>query len=192
MAMRNAMSRKQPNAPSRGSGRPSEYSDKIAERLCDALSNGASLRKACATKGMPAPATVYRWLRGNREFREQYARAREMQADRLFDEILEIADNTHGDVVEIKQEDGSSVVRANHANVHRARLQVDARKWIAAKLAPRKYGDHTTVSAPGLDDEGKPLVPVINLYGRPAPGAVEREQERRERLDSACGDKRER
>jgi hypothetical protein len=101
----------------------------------------------------------------------------------LFDEILEIADNSDRDLIKVNQEDGSTVVRANHANVHRARLQVDARKWIASKLAPQKYGDHGTVFAPGLDEHGKPVAPVINLiYERPGQGGVEAEQARLEQL----------
>jgi hypothetical protein len=80
-------------------------------------------------------------------------------------------------------QDGSTVVRANHANVHRARLRVDARKWVASKLAPKKYGDHATVFAPGHDEDGKPVAPVINLiYERPAQGEVEAEQARQEEL----------
>jgi hypothetical protein len=165
---RKQKSEQQPSHLARGPGRPSEYSKKIAERLCEALANGASLRKACAAKDMPAPATVYRWLRGNREFQEQYARAREIQADLLFDEILEIADNAEGDFIEVKQGDGTTVLRTNHENVHRAKLRVDARKWVAAKLQPRKYGDRTTTLAPALDQDGKPVRPVINLYGLPS------------------------
>src|SRR5262249_19216088 len=159
--------KRQPNGRPGGRGRPSEYSDEIGERLCEALASGQSLRKACEPKDMPSPATVYRWLRGRKDFREQYARAREMQADLLFDEILEIADNTNGDVVEVKQGD-ETVLRPNHANVHRARLQVDARKWVVAKLAPKKYSDTQALLAPHLDDEGKPVGPTLNIiYEKP-------------------------
>ena len=72
-----------------------------------------------------------------RPFRDQYARAREEQADKLFREIIEIADDKSGDC--ITTSDGKRIV--DHENIQRSRLRVDARKWAAARLAPRKYGD---------------------------------------------------
>ena len=166
--MTKAKVRKQPSALGRH-GRPSEFSDQIADMICLHIADGESLRSICQDKAMPDRSTVFRWLAQKKEFRDQYARAREMQADLLFDEILEIADNTNGDVVEMKQDDGSTMVRANHANVHRARLQVDARKWVVAKLAPKKYSDTQALLAPAVvDDDGKPVGPRINIiYEKP-------------------------
>jgi len=63
-------------APKRPRGRPSLYSDELAERICDLLSVGHSLRKICERKGMPERRTVLRWLAQHDEFRHQYARAR--------------------------------------------------------------------------------------------------------------------
>ncbi len=73
----------------------------------------------------------------HRDFLEQYTRAREMQADTLFDEALEIADETSDDW--ITTEDGKKVL--DHEHVQRSRLRVDTRKWAAGKLAPKRYGD---------------------------------------------------
>src|SRR5260370_2842775 len=72
-----------------------------------------------------------------RDFRDQYARAREEQADKLFREIIEIADDASGDYVTTS--DGKTIV--DHEHIQRSRLRVDARKWAAARLAPKKYGD---------------------------------------------------
>ncbi len=71
------------------------------------------------------------------EFRTQYAHAREMQADTLFDEALEIADEASEDWTTAK--DGTRVL--DHEHVQRSRLRVDTRKWAAGKLAPKRYGD---------------------------------------------------
>lgn len=60
--------------------------------------------------------------------------------DILFDEILEIADNDGKDLIEEGEGDKKRVV-LNHANVQRARLRVDVRKWMVSKLAPKKFGD---------------------------------------------------
>ncbi len=65
------------------------------------------------------------------------ARAREERADRYFEEIIEIAKDSSGDYT--VDRNGEWVV--DHENIQRSRLRVDALKWVASKLAPRKYGD---------------------------------------------------
>lgn len=102
--------------------RPSEYSQDTAAEICARLVNGESLRSICASEGMPDVKTVYRWMGANEEFRQQYAHAREDQADTLADEIVDISDDA--------TEDPNS-----------RRVRIDARKWVAAKLKPKKYGD---------------------------------------------------
>ena len=71
------------------------------------------------------------------DFSDMYARAREERADLLFERIAAIAEDATGDYV--KKEDGTLVV--DHENIQRSRLRVDTMKWMASKLAPRKYGD---------------------------------------------------
>jgi hypothetical protein len=108
---------------------------------------GESLRTICLSDDMPSATTVFRWLADARyaAFREQYTRAREAQADHLAEEILQIADDGRNDTYET---DG--VVAVNHDAIQRSRLRVDARKWLAGKLAPKKYGDKLAVG--GADD----------------------------------------
>ena len=120
-------------------GRPSLYTDKLAAKICQRLAEGESLRAICADKAMPAISTVMGWLfDGNHDgFSEQYARAREAQAEIRADEIVDIADDASGDFTADK--DGK--LAANNEHIQRSRLRVDARKWIAAKLLPKRYGD---------------------------------------------------
>ncbi len=116
------------SAKSKKKGRPSLYTEALAAKICRRLAEGESLRAICADKVMPAISTVMGWLFNGKheDFSEQYTRARQAQAEFRADEIIEIADAAeHG---------GSEEVQA-------ARLRVDARKWIAAKLLPKKYGD---------------------------------------------------
>ena len=120
-------------------GRPSLYTESLAAEICRRLAEGETLRSVCRDKAMPDKATILRWLADKKkaDFREQYVYAREMQADALFDEALEIADDASGDWTEDK--DGKKVV--DHENIQRSRLRVDTRKWAAGKMAPKKYGD---------------------------------------------------
>jgi hypothetical protein len=125
--------------------RPSIYSEELANEICERLANGESLRRICLADHMPDKANVFRWLRANEEFRDLYARAREAQADTLADEIVDIADDGSNDYMET--EEGGE--RYNGDAIARSKLRVDARKWVAAKLKPRVYGDKLDLTTQG-------------------------------------------
>lgn len=133
-------------------GRPSSFTQEIADLICERLADGESLRSICSGENMPSRTTVFRWLPENQTFRDQYARAREAQADLLADEILEIADDSAGDKIKLH---GIEVLNSEY--VQRSRLRIDARKWIASKLAPKKYGDKLELAG----DKESPLTVVI-------------------------------
>jgi hypothetical protein len=124
--------------------RPLEFDQAIADRVCEQLTQGLSLRKICLPDDMPVCSTIYKWLTRVPEFAEQYAHARESQADTMADEIVDIAD---GDP------DGDP---------QRDRLRVDARKWVAAKLKPKKYGDKSLLGS----DPDNPLPTGVNVTFR--------------------------
>lgn len=107
----------------RDTGRPSNFTEALADRIFDRLGDGASLSEVCQDEAMPHRSTVYRWLAQNEAFRRQYAVACELRAEGMGDAILNIADT------------------ASPEDTQRARLMVDTRKWLMVKLAPKKYGD---------------------------------------------------
>jgi len=125
--------------------RPSRYTLKLADEICERLAEGESLRRICRDEHMPNKATVFRWLGLHTSFRDQYARAREAQADALADEILDIADDGLND----SYEDDEGNRRTDHDVIARSKLRVDARKWIASKLKPKVYGDRVDAEPPG-------------------------------------------
>lgn len=118
-------------------GRPSTFKQETADDLCKWLRDGKSLRSYCEQEWKPAKWTVLRWLAENETFRAQYAQAREDQAEALADEIIDIADSADAP--------------------DRARVRIDARKWAASKLAPKKYGDKLEHTGP----EGGPLEIIV-------------------------------
>lgn len=109
--------------------------------ICERLAGGESLRRICGDAGMPALASVYRWLQADEAFRAQYVLAREHQADALFDEILDIADDGTNDFVEKESKTGLRTIVLREEAISRSRLRVEARKWMIARLAPKKYGE---------------------------------------------------
>lgn len=136
--------------------RASAFTDEMADRICDRLANGESINAMCKDADMPSQATVFNWLQQQPTFLEKYTRAREAQADKLFDEILEIADSQEGDVY-IK--DG--VEFTNYDVIARAKLRVDARKWMAGKLRPKVYGEKIVQEQTG--PEGGPVQHVHKI-----------------------------
>jgi len=141
-------------------GRPSSFTDEIADAICAELADGRSLRSICLADDMPDQRTVHRWLSDDRheDFRQQYVRARESQADAIFDEILDIADNSTNDWMERHGDQGENIGwRENGEAMQRAKLRVDARKWMAGKLAPKKYGDRQHIEHSGSIGLGSAL-----------------------------------
>lgn len=119
-----------------------EFSQDLFDRICERIADGDSIRAICLETDMPSKASVMRWLAADSALSDQYARAREMQADHEFDEIKAIADLASAEDVQV------------------ARLRVDARKWRAGKLRPKVYGDKVELGGPG----GGPLQVLIQRF----------------------------
>lgn len=134
--------------PKHPGGRPTKYDPNLACEICVRISNGEPLRQICMDEGMPVQSTVYLWLSRFNEFSEMYTKAREDQADTLADEIQAIADQ-----MPMEKTDGNGNTSFDSAYIQWMRLRVDARKWVAAKLKPRKYGDRVALAG----DEDNPL-----------------------------------
>lgn len=136
-------------------GRPSVYTIKLTDVICERIANGESLVAICDDEDMPGKATVFRWLSAQATFRDKYARAREAQADAIVDEILTIADDGQNDWMEKKNADGENIGwMENGEALRRSALRIDARKWLAGKLRPKKYGEKLQVTG----DPDAPLV----------------------------------
>lgn len=136
---------------------PTPYSQEVVDEIMTRLADGESLRSICLDDHMPARPGFYFWMlkaeRGEPGFEgllDQYARARELQADSLADDIQDIADDGSNDWMEKFDKDGNSIGwQLNGEAVQRSKLRVEARKWNASKLRPKKYGDKLDVTSGG-------------------------------------------
>ena len=123
-------------------GRPSLYSEALAIKICTRLGLGESLRKICLDDDMPSMASVMTWLTTKADFLEQYTRAREIQAETQFDEMIDIVDQ-HPDLARVVDKDGALVeVKFDSSYVQWMKLRIDTRKWTAARMAPKKYAEY--------------------------------------------------
>jgi len=118
-------------------GRPTKFTPELAALICEGITLGYSIRTVCKPDEMPAISTFYRWLAEYDDFSKQYARACEERTEAMAEDLLDIADNGTNDYMET--DDGT--VTYNGDSVQRAKLRVDTRKWLMAKMKPKKYGD---------------------------------------------------
>ncbi len=107
-----------------------EITPEIVTEVCRRIADGESLRQICAD-GKVSKWCFLEHLGKNTEAANQYARAREEQADHYAEEIVAIADQAPG-----QTEHGTDSGAVQHQ-----KLRVDARKWVASKLRPKVYGD---------------------------------------------------
>lgn len=122
-------------------GRPSSFTEELADEICKRLSLGETLRTIIATSPhMPDRVTIYRWLESNENFRNQYTRARAEQADYYAEQIVDEAMTSHDAQI--------------------GRLRVDALKWAASKMAPKKYGEKVEI------ETSQPLTLAFQLPSR--------------------------
>ena len=107
-------------------GRPSSYTQEIGDEICRRYAAGETLAEICATEGFPHISTLYDWRKAIIPFGEAFARAQELHADTLADEVKGIADKDH--------------------DPQRAKNRMAARQWLAGKLNRDKYGDKIDIS----------------------------------------------
>lgn len=128
-------------------GRPPEYTDEIFDTICERLADGKSLKRICEDEDMPSKATFYNWINNNKELLDKYARAKDDASDALADDIQDIGDR----------------VLTGKYEPNAARVAIDAKKWIASKLKPKKYGDKIDMTS-----NGETLVQFVNSVPRPS------------------------
>ena len=109
-----------------------------------------SLRRICSDSSMPNKSTVLRWVAENEGFRDQYVRAREIQADCYRDEGDEISRG-------IRSGEESQI----------ARVQLDWIKWNAARMAPKKYGDKVDMNLGGQAGNPVQAAVQVTFVGKP-------------------------
>lgn len=140
-------------------GRPTTYTQSLADEMCEYIASGYSMRKVCEMDKMPAMSTFFKWLREHDEFSKQYARACEERTEAMAEDILDIADDGTNDTKLITGKNGDEYYVTDNDVIQRSKLRVDTRKWLMAKMKPKKYGDKIDMTS-----DGKALpTPIIRL-----------------------------
>lgn len=131
------------------------FNQVAADAVCDLIRDGKSLRAACRELEL-APSTILLWSKENKEFSEQYARAREVGYKLLADEIIDIADEKE---VQVRYDGEDTILDLSPTAIARNRLRVDTRKWMLSKMLPKIYGDKLELTG----DKENPLQTVTRI-----------------------------
>lgn len=132
-------------------GRPTIFTKDLADIICEQLAVGTSMRSVCLREEMPSLQTVFRWLREDKEFSDQYARAKEESAD-VDNETLEDIGDMAIDAAQCVDPKASSAVVAAY------KLKADNLKWAMSKKKPKKYGDSVDVTSKHKPIKGNVII----------------------------------
>lgn len=141
--------------------RPTRYSKAVADKIFDLIRQGESLHTILKDESMPDKATFYRWLAlpSMQTLRDNYARACEARADAFAEQLDQLADEA---LEEVKNHADNPKLAA--AIVQTFKMKADNRKWTAARMKPKKYGDKIDVTS-----DNKPLERSVTIFDmRPA------------------------
>lgn len=141
--------------------RARKLTEEVRDDILHRLTEGESLRSACRVHDLAA-SWFLEHIQGDAALTEQYARAKQAGIDAMAEEILDIADNGMNDWVTRTRNDGTEERVLDHEHVQRSRLRVDARKWLLAKMAPKKYGERILQEHSGPDG-GALTVQVVSF-----------------------------
>lgn len=136
-------------APAKPTKPGSEDRAKVSALVLQGMRSGLSALKACEAAGVHQ-STFNDWLNADAALAVDYARAREDLIERMAQEVLELSDSDVGLLPDGKKD---------WAAVQKHKLQVDTRKWLLSKLAPKKYGDRLELAG----DEKSPLAMGITV-----------------------------
>ena len=125
-------------------GRPSIYTQELADKICEQIALGNSIRKVCESDDMPGLSSIFKWIRENKEFAQQYARATGERTEAQHEDLLELGDEAIKHAYKADPKAAGAVVQA-------VKLKADNLKWSMSKMVPKKYGDKLDMTTNGKD-----------------------------------------
>jgi Asp-tRNA(Asn)/Glu-tRNA(Gln) amidotransferase B subunit len=120
-------------------GRPTKYTNELAEDICKHIAGGRSLREYCREEAAPSMSTVCRWIVGNPEFWEQYREAREAAGFAHADKMIHLAE----------------LIETGGIEHQAAKVMMDAYKWAAERMASKHHSPSQKIEHTGGIDLNK-------------------------------------
>lgn len=154
----------------------------VVEEVCGRLAAGESVSDVFRTpgEGFPSERTFWRWIANDPDVCAAYERATQKRGEKYAEEIVAIADSIPGEIVlsddgrPILGRDGQPLVALSKLAIEQARVRIDARKWVSARMLPGRYGDRTILAGdadnPIAVDDPKAIIARRLLAGAPGVG----------------------
>lgn len=117
-------------------GRVTTYTPEIGDEICKRIREKDSLRKITEDPAMPAMSTICHWFHSQPLFYREYIKAKEIRAELMFDELIDLAD----------EEEVKTFEQVNKMN-----MRINTRKWCLARMNQTRFGDKTDVNHGGLE-----------------------------------------
>ena len=130
-------------------GRPSDYSEELAENIVSLLRQGYSVHEICKQDDMPSEASFYTWLKVHPKFLEKYREGRDDQTDALMDKIVM----------------ASNMLIRGEGEASSFGVAIRGYETAAKRMAPRKYGDRMQSEVSGPN--GSAIQVVLPDYSTP-------------------------
>lgn len=122
--------------------RPTIYSEELAEKICERIAEGESVRSIALDGEMPNASTIHRWvIQDEQGFCKQYEEAKQIGLEVRAEELEKIAETME--------------------DLQRAKLVVDTKKWNMSKIAPKRFGDKSTLVSEDEDGKQVPITGIV-------------------------------
>lgn len=130
----------------------SKRTPETLDEICERISQGEPLRQICRDPHMPSWQAVYQWINDDEDFARRIARARDLGADAIAEETLDIADDARNDWMDKLDKDQVPIgYQLNGDHVQRSKLRIETRLKLLAKWNPKKYGERSAVELTGAN-----------------------------------------
>lgn len=133
-------------------GRPTDYTPELANKICDQISQGLSLRTICESEDMPSGVSIFAWLKLYPDFLKQYELATDERTESQQEILIDLGDRAIEHAEEADPKAANAVVSAY-------KLKADNLKWSMSKMKPKKYGDKIDMTTNGKDLP----IPLLNV-----------------------------
>lgn len=133
------------------------YNEKIADEICKEIAEGKQLKNILSKKGMPSRESIFYWRRKHPDFDVKYQTAWEIQSEKIFDDIVDIAFDESNDT--LINSNGGQV--GNRVAIDRANTKINVLKWRMERICPKKYLSEN-LKLKSEEDNNRPLTVIIN------------------------------
>lgn len=156
---------------------PSKMTPQCVEEIIERVARGESMTSITKDSHMPSIGTVWNWVRKNEDFARLYHEAKKIQMDMYAEQIINIADDSVGDIRMAYDKFGNKIPEVNFEAVKRSELRVKARQWLMERLSSKKYNERVLAEESGAASQSSKMNATIKIMlpdnGRPITFDVE-------------------